>query len=51
MATAVSQLSEADQVALVEAVEEAARPITTDGAVRSHASSNIVTADVGDKSG
>ena len=47
VANALSQLPEADQQALVAAVEEAARPITFDGIVRSHASANILTAHVG----
>ncbi len=51
VATAVSRLSEADQFAMAAAVEDAARPITFDGVVRSHATSNILTAQVGDKSG
>jgi SAM-dependent methyltransferase len=49
VATAIAQLSEADRSALAAAVEEAAQPITLDGAVRSHAASYILTAQVGDK--
>jgi len=51
VATTLAQLPEADQLALAEAVAEAARPITFDGIVRSHATSNILTAQVGDKRG
>jgi ubiquinone/menaquinone biosynthesis C-methylase UbiE len=51
VATTLAQLPEADQLALAEAVVEAARPITFDGIVRSHATSNILTAQVGDKRG
>jgi SAM-dependent methyltransferase len=47
VADALSQLTEAEQHALVAAVEESARPITFDGIVRSHASANILTAQVG----
>lgn len=49
VATTVNQLSESDHLALAEAVEEAARPITFDGIVRSHAASNVLTARVGDQ--
>ena len=49
VATTLAQLPDADQLALAEAVEEAARPITFDGIVRSHATSHILTAQVGDK--
>jgi ubiquinone/menaquinone biosynthesis C-methylase UbiE len=49
VATAIAQLTEADRSALAAAVEEAAQPITVDGAVRSHAASYILTAQVGDK--
>jgi ubiquinone/menaquinone biosynthesis C-methylase UbiE len=51
VATTLAQLPDADQLALAEAVEEAARPITFDGIVRSHATSHILTAQVGDKRG
>jgi SAM-dependent methyltransferase len=51
VATIVAQLSESDQSALVAAVEEATRPITVDGIVRSHAASHILTARVGDQRG
>jgi SAM-dependent methyltransferase len=47
VASMVAQLPESDLAALAAAVEEATRPITVDGAVRSHAASNIVTAGVG----
>lgn len=49
VATAVAQLSETDLAALAAAVEDAARPITVDGVVRSHASSHVLTARVGSK--
>jgi SAM-dependent methyltransferase len=49
VATTLAQLSEADQSAFAAAVEEAARSITFDGAVRSHAASHILTAQAGDK--
>jgi|SRR5665213_957220 len=48
VATTLAQLPEADLVALAAAAEEAALPITFDGIVRSHATSNILTAQVGD---
>jgi SAM-dependent methyltransferase len=48
VATIVNQLPESDQVALTAAVEEAARPITFDGIVRSHAASHILTAHASD---
>jgi len=51
VATIVAQLPEADQLALAAAVAEAARPITFDGFVRSHATSHILTAQVGDERG
>jgi ubiquinone/menaquinone biosynthesis C-methylase UbiE len=44
VATTLAQLSEADQSALAAAVEEASRPITFDGVVRSYATSHILTA-------
>jgi SAM-dependent methyltransferase len=47
VATTVNQLSESDQSALAAAVAEAARPITSDGVVRSHAASNILVAQAG----
>jgi SAM-dependent methyltransferase len=43
----VAELSEADLSALAAAVEEAARPITSEGVVRSHAASHVLTARVG----
>jgi ubiquinone/menaquinone biosynthesis C-methylase UbiE len=46
VATTLAQLPETELSALSAAVEEAARPITIDGIVRSHASSNVVTAKV-----
>lgn len=49
VATTLAQLPEAELVALAAAVEVAALPITFDGVVRSHATSIILTADVGDK--
>jgi SAM-dependent methyltransferase len=49
VATTLAQLPEADLVALAAAVEEAALPITFDGIVRSHATSNVLIAQVGDK--
>ena len=49
VATSVAQLSEADLVALTAAVEDATRAITFDGVVRSYATSNILTAQVGPK--
>jgi len=49
VATTLAQLPEADHAALVAAVEEAARPITFDGVVRSHATSNVLTARVAHK--
>jgi SAM-dependent methyltransferase len=50
VATTLAQLTEAKRSALAAAVREATRPITFDGAVRSHATSHIVTASVGEKS-
>jgi SAM-dependent methyltransferase len=44
VATTLAQLSEADLASLAAAVEEAARPITVDGVVRSHAASHVLTA-------
>lgn len=49
VAPVLAQLPEADRSALVAAVEDAARPITFDGIVRSHTTSHILTAQVGDK--
>lgn len=49
VAATLAQLPEAEQVALAAAVQEATRPFTFDGVVRSHATSNILTASVGDK--
>jgi ubiquinone/menaquinone biosynthesis C-methylase UbiE len=46
VATTLAQLPEADLLALAAAVEEAARPITFDGVVRSHATSHIVIAQI-----
>jgi SAM-dependent methyltransferase len=48
VATTLAQLPEKEQSALAAAVVEAALPITFDGVVRSHATSNILTAQVGD---
>ncbi len=44
VATTLAQLSEADKSALAAAVDEASRPITFDGVVRSYATSHIFTA-------
>lgn len=44
VAPTLAQLSDADQTALAAAVENAARHITVDGVVRSHAASHILTA-------
>jgi ubiquinone/menaquinone biosynthesis C-methylase UbiE len=49
VAKTLAQLSEADQVVFAAAVEVATLPITFDGVVSSHATSNVLTADVGDK--
>lgn len=49
VATTVARLSEAAQSALSAAVVEAARSITFDGVVRSHATSHIVTASASDE--
>jgi len=49
VSTVLAQLPEDQLSALAAAVEEATRPITFDGIVRSHATSNIVTATVGGK--
>ena len=46
VATTIAQLPDADLAALAVAVEDAARPITIDGQIRSHASSHVVTARV-----
>jgi|HubBroStandDraft_6_1064221.scaffolds.fasta_scaffold213912_2 SAM-dependent methyltransferase len=46
VATTIAQLSEAELAALAAAVEDAARPITVEGRIRSHASSHLVTARV-----
>ncbi len=48
VSTVLAQLSEDRLSALAAAVKDATRPITFDGIVRSHATSNIVTATVGD---
>jgi SAM-dependent methyltransferase len=48
VATALAELSEDDFATFAAAVEEATRPMTVDGIVRSHASSHILTAHVGD---
>jgi SAM-dependent methyltransferase len=50
VATTLAQLTEAKRSALAAAVTEATRAITFDGAVRSHATSHIVAASVGEKS-
>jgi ubiquinone/menaquinone biosynthesis C-methylase UbiE len=50
VATILADLPEADTVALAAALEEAVRPLIVDGAVRSHATSNILTATSGDQS-
>ena len=47
VATALAQLPESDLSELAAATEEATRSITFDGIVRSHATSNILTAQVG----
>jgi SAM-dependent methyltransferase len=47
VATTLNELPEAKLLALATAVELAARPITFDGVVRSHAASHVVTAQVG----
>jgi ubiquinone/menaquinone biosynthesis C-methylase UbiE len=47
VATLLAELPEADISALAVAVEEAARPFTVDGVVRSHATSNVLTANRG----
>jgi SAM-dependent methyltransferase len=44
VATTLAQLSDAEQSALAAAVEEASRPITFGGVVRSHATSHVLTA-------
>jgi len=49
VATAVAELTNEDQLTLAAAVEEATRPITFAGVVRSHATSHVVTAIAGDK--
>jgi hypothetical protein len=49
VATIFAQLPEPDRLALAAAVQEATRPFTFDGIVRSHATSNVLTAQVGDK--
>jgi SAM-dependent methyltransferase len=46
VATTLAQLPEADLSALAAALVAAARPITFDGVVRSHASSHVLTARV-----
>jgi len=48
VATALAELPEADFAAFAAAVEEATRSITFDGIIRSHASSHILTAHVGE---
>jgi len=48
VATTIAQLSEADQSALATAVEEASRPITVEGIVRSQTAAHILTARVND---
>lgn len=47
VATTLAQLPEAELSALAAALEDATRPITFDGIVRSHATSNILTARLG----
>ncbi len=52
VATALAQLNEAEQSALLAAVADATRPFTLDGIVTSYMTSNIVTAAVSsDRSG
>jgi ubiquinone/menaquinone biosynthesis C-methylase UbiE len=48
VATTLAKLPEADLVALAAAVDEAALPITFEGIVRSHATSNVLIAQVGE---
>jgi hypothetical protein len=48
VASTLAQLPEADLSALAVALEEAARPITFEGVVRSHASSHVLTAHNGE---
>jgi SAM-dependent methyltransferase len=47
VATTLAQLPQADLAALAAVVEEAARPITFEGVVRSHTSSHVLTAQRG----
>jgi SAM-dependent methyltransferase len=49
VAAILAELSEEDQLALATAVEEAARPITFDGIIRSHTTSLVLTAQVDDE--
>jgi SAM-dependent methyltransferase len=49
VASTLARLTEADQSALASAVEKASRSITFAGIVRSHGTSHIVTARVGDE--
>jgi SAM-dependent methyltransferase len=49
VATTLAQLPEEEMSALAEAIEDAARPLTFDGVVRSYAAAHILTAQVGDK--
>jgi SAM-dependent methyltransferase len=49
VATTLAQLPESKLAELASAVEEAARPITFEGVVRSHAASHVLIADIGTK--
>jgi hypothetical protein len=49
VAATLAQLSEASQIALATAVEDAARQITENGIVRSHTASHILTAEANGK--
>jgi SAM-dependent methyltransferase len=49
VATTLAELPEADQFALAAAVQESTRPITFDGIIRSHATSHILTAYIGNQ--
>ncbi len=49
VASTLNELSASDMAALVEAVDESTRDITSDGVVHSYAASNIVTANRGER--
>jgi SAM-dependent methyltransferase len=51
VASTLATLTAAELAEFAAAVEDAARPITFDGVIRSHASAHLLTATVGERSG